>query len=296
MGIFHNLVFTCVEFTNNKPVATTLAWAFSEDIYYSWTSGKDNPELIIENIQKAYEAIEGGGFLVKRGDESKLPKPFPAKPQVVSRRMNSKEGFSLEANHNFPTHDASSLYHYILPKYCYCVERGIKTNNENKPIILTYEERQTIAFIHSKDEFQLELPFIRTDEREFNKLKDRHPRTIILPPWVNNVYRELKDFAAKVVADYITFKHLTISFSSFMGRTRMYTESMSSTLRPCLLAVYMIGTQLEWFCSWFRPLIFLPSLQGSQAIVPRTFSYYRQAVCHLNRIYLVRMSLLPAAC
>jgi hypothetical protein len=51
--------------------------------------------------------------------------------------------------------------------------------------------------------FQLELPFICTNEREFNKLKDKHPRTIILPPWVHTAYSEFKDFAVEVATSLI---------------------------------------------------------------------------------------------
>jgi hypothetical protein len=201
LGIFHNLVFTFVDFRNNIPYAKTSAYAFSQDIYYSWTMAKDKPELIVDNIQKAYEAMKEGSFLVRKGDESNLPKPLPSYPIIVPIKINLKEGFKIQANHNFDTHDGSSLYYYMLPKYCYCTEHGIKSNNDNKPIILTWEERQTIAFIHSKDEFQLELPFICTNQSEFNKLREQHPRTIIIPSWLKATYIEFKDFAAKVVAD-----------------------------------------------------------------------------------------------
>ena len=59
--------------------------------------------------------------------------------------------------------------------------------------------------------------------------------------------------------------------------------------------VLIIMTTFKLKCS-LRLLIFLSSLQGSQVIVSKTFLYYRQPACHLHRIYLERMSLLPAAC
>jgi hypothetical protein len=61
------------------------------------------------------------------------------------------------------------------------------------------------CFYTSKNAFQVELPFLCKNQSEFNKLYEKHPRTIILLPWVNAAYREFKDFAAEVLTNLAIF-------------------------------------------------------------------------------------------